>query len=68
MDEKVLLDWKEVHADIYSKFKQDLEAQLQKPYHETILELGDNEDVDSLQQAMTRGSDCLLTFLHECII
>ena len=53
MDEKVLLDWKEVHADIYSKFKQDLEAQLQKPYHETILELGDNEDVDSLQQAMT---------------
>ena len=53
MDEKVLLDWKEVHADIYSKFKQDLEAQLQKPYHETILELGDNEDADSLQQTMT---------------
>lgn len=53
MDEKVLLDWKEVHADIYSKFKQDWEAQLQKPYHETILELGDNEDADSLQQAMT---------------
>lgn len=53
MDEKVLLDWKEAHADIYSKFKQDLETQLQKSYHETILELGDNEDVDSLQQAMT---------------
>lgn len=53
MDEKVLLDWKEVHADIYSKFKQDLEAQLQKAYHETILELGDNEDADSLQQTMT---------------
>ena len=52
MDEKVLLDWKEVHADIYSKFKQDWEAQLQKPCHETILELGDNEDADSLQQAM----------------
>lgn len=53
MDEKVLLDWKEAHADIYSVFKQDLEAQLQKPYHETILELGDSEDVDSLQQTMT---------------
>ena len=52
MDEKVLLDWKEVHADIYSKFKQDWEAQLQKPCHETILELGDNEDAVSLQQAM----------------
>lgn len=52
MDEKVLLDWKEVHAYIYSKFKQDWEAQLQKPCHETILELGDNEDADSLQQAM----------------
>ena len=34
MDEKVLLDWKEAHADIYSKFKQDLETQLQKSYHE----------------------------------
>lgn len=52
MDEKVLLDWKEVHAYIYSKFKQDWKAQLQKPCHETILELGDNEDADSLQQAM----------------
>ena len=38
MDEKVLLDWKESHADVYSKFKQDLEGQLLKPYHQTILE------------------------------
>ncbi len=52
MDEKVLLDWKEAHADVYSKFKQDLEAQLQKPYHETILELGNYEDTDSLQQTV----------------
>ena len=28
MDEKVLLDWKEAHADAYSKFKHDLETQL----------------------------------------
>lgn len=41
MDENVLLDWKEAHADVYSKFKQDLEGQLQKPYHQTILDLGD---------------------------
>lgn len=41
MDENVLLDWKEAHADVYSKFKQDLEGQLQKPYHQTVLDLGD---------------------------
>ena len=38
MDEKVLLDWKESHADVYSKFMQDLEGQLPKPYHQTILD------------------------------
>ena len=26
MDEKVLLGWKEAHADVYSKFKQDLKT------------------------------------------
>ena len=41
MDEKVLLDWKETHSDVYSKFKQDLEAQLLQPYHQNILDLGD---------------------------
>ena len=41
MDEKVLLDWKESHAEVYSKFKQDLEGQLLKPYHQNILDLGD---------------------------
>ena len=41
MDEKALLEWKEAHADVYSKFKQDLEEQLLKPYHQTILDLGD---------------------------
>lgn len=48
MDEKVLLDWKEAHADVYSKFKQDLEEQLLKPYHKTILDLGDG-NAESLQ-------------------
>jgi len=41
MDENVLLDWKEAHADVYFKFKQDLEEQLLKPYHQTVLDLGD---------------------------
>lgn len=30
MDEKALLEWKEAHADVYSKFKQDLEDLLPK--------------------------------------
>lgn len=41
MSEEVLLDWKESHADVYFKFKQDLEEQLLKPYHQNILDLGD---------------------------
>ena len=41
MEEKVLLDWKEAHADVYFKFKQDLEEQLLKPYHQNTLDLGD---------------------------
>lgn len=41
MDEKALLDWKEANKDVYSKFKQDLEEQLLKPYHQTILDLDD---------------------------
>ena len=45
---KALLDWKEAHADVYSKFKQDLEEQLLKPYHQTILDLGDG-NAESLQ-------------------
>ena len=51
MDEKVLLDWKESHADVYSKFKQDLEEQLLKPYHQTILDLGDG-NAESLQSVI----------------
>lgn len=51
MDENVLLDWKESHADVYSKFKQDLEEQLQKPYHQTILDLGDGY-AESLQSVI----------------
>lgn len=51
MDENVLLDWKEAHADVYSKFKQDLEEQLLKPYHQTILDLGDGY-AESLQSVI----------------
>lgn len=41
MDEKALLGWKEANEEVYSKFKQDLEEQLRKPYHQTILDMGD---------------------------
>lgn len=51
MDEKVLLDWKESHADVYFKFMQDLEGQLQKPYYQTILDLGDG-NAESLQSVI----------------
>jgi hypothetical protein len=48
MDKIALLEWKEAHADVYSKFKQGLEEQLLKPYHQTILDLGDG-NAESLQ-------------------
>ncbi len=51
MDEKALLEWKEAHADVYSKFKQDLEEQLLKPYHQTILDLGGG-NAESLQSVI----------------
>ena len=51
MDEKALLEWKEAHADVYSKFKQDLEEQLLKPYHQTNLDLGDG-NAESLQSVI----------------
>lgn len=56
MDEKVLLDWKDAHADVYSKFKQDLEEQLLKPYHQTILDLGDG-NAESLQSVIANFAD-----------
>ena len=43
MEEKEPLDWKEAHADVYSKFKQDMEEQLLKPYHQNILDLGNTQ-------------------------
>ena len=45
------LDWKEAHAEVYAKFKQDLEGQLQKPYHQTILDIGDG-DAELLQSVI----------------
>ena len=52
MDEKALLDWKEANKEVYSKFKQDLEEQLLKPYHQNILDLGDG-NAESLQSVIT---------------
>ena len=51
MDEKVLLGWKEAHADVYSKFKQDLKTQLLQPYHQTILDMGD-ENAETLKSVI----------------
>ena len=51
MDEKALLEWKTANSEGYSKFKQDLEEQLLKPYHQTILDLGDG-DAESLQSVI----------------
>ena len=51
MSEEVLLDWKEAHADVYFKFKQDLEEQLLMPYHQNILDLGDG-NAESLQSVI----------------
>ena len=41
MDKKVLLEWKTSNTKVYTRFKQNLERQLSKPYHQTILDLGD---------------------------
>ncbi|MCR4773328.1 MAG: hypothetical protein K5854_03080 [Prevotella sp.] len=43
MTEQALSDWKVSHVDVYSKFKKDLERQLAQPYHQTILDLGDDK-------------------------
>ena len=51
MNEKALLDWKEANEEVYSKFRQDLEEQLLKPYHQTILDLGDG-NAESLQSVI----------------
>lgn len=76
MDEKVLLGWKEAHADVYSKFKQDLEEQLLKPYHQTILDMGDDnaeplKSVIANLAAISYKDDidadvCILGFLKFC--
>ncbi|MCH5176289.1 MAG: hypothetical protein J1F40_10425 [Prevotellaceae bacterium] len=51
MDEKVLLEWKDANAEVYSKFKQDLEEKLQSPFHQTILDMGDG-NAESLYTAI----------------
>ena len=57
MDEKALLDWKEANEEVYSKFKQDLEEQLLKPYHQNILDLGDGNA--ELLQAVISNLDAV---------
>ena len=47
----MLLEWKEAHAEVYAKFKEDLEGKLQKPYHQNILDLGDG-NAESLQSVI----------------
>ena len=42
MDEQALLNWKSANKEVYSKFKMDLERQFAQPYHQTILDLGDD--------------------------
>lgn len=42
INEQILSDWKEDNEELYSKFRNDLEEQLQKPYHQTILDIGDD--------------------------
>lgn len=51
MDEKALLDWKDANAEVYSKFRQDLEGQLLQPYHQSILDMG-NGAADPLQSVI----------------
>ena len=51
MDEKALSDWKDANIEVYSKFKQDLEGQLLKPYHQNILDMGDG-DAEPLQSVI----------------
>ena len=51
MYENALLDWKGANEELYSKFKQDLEEQLLKPYHQTILDHGDG-NTESLQSVI----------------
>lgn len=51
MDEKVLLEWKDANAEVYSKFKQDLEEKLLSSFHQTILDIGDS-DAEPLQSVI----------------
>jgi hypothetical protein len=43
IDINALILWHQAHVDIYSKFKQDLESQLDAPYWKNILELNGEE-------------------------
>ena len=54
MDENIILDWKEANTELYSKFKHDLEEQLQKPYHQTILDISDG-NAEPLQMGHPEG-------------
>lgn len=51
-DDKELLAWKEAHAAVYSKFKDDLERQLQTPYHQIVLDMSKGKVVEPLRSVM----------------
>lgn len=52
MDEKTLLEWKTANAEMYSKFKFDLEKQLQQPSYQTILDICD-DDAEPLKSVLS---------------
>lgn len=58
MDEKIFSEWKEDNAELYSKFKVDLEEQLKKPYHQTILDMSEG-NIEPLQSVIADISDII---------
>jgi hypothetical protein len=58
MDEKIFSEWKEDNAELYAKFKVDLEEQLKKPYHQTILDMSEG-NIEPLQSVIADISDII---------
>lgn len=51
MNRHALQAWKSANAEVCAKFKENLKRQLAQPYHQTILELGD-EDAEPLRSVL----------------
>ena len=58
MDEKIFSEWKEDNAELYAKFKVDLEEKLKKPYHQTILDMSEG-NIEPLQSVIADISDII---------